>query len=417
MMTMNTEMLRNIAGTQDAWAEASNVSETVRMRLFARQPRHSLRPSTPKVLWISGTCTALGLAAAAALYVSQKPSNLTFDIGSGNRHGTIGNWVSASAHESLPLRFSDGTRIVLEDTAQARVTELQAKGAHVVLERGQLAASVVHQKDTHWELQAGPFTVFVRGTRFNLHWSPESATFSLELKEGKVDVTGPGLSGYQSVDAGQTLEVSGGPRGWHVGNPAAASANESGDATSPANTPEETGAVDINALAPVGSVALPRSGVSADPSWQELATAGNYGDALTLAKKTGLAKIYTSGTVADLARLAQVARFAGASDTARGALRAIRERFAGSPQAAMATFDLGRLSFDSSGRYLEAAHWFREYLREFPYGNLAREALGRLVESLERGGDHMGAREAASDYLLKYPSGPHAGLARRLLDR
>jgi hypothetical protein len=416
---MNAELLRRIAGAQDEWAEATNVSETVRMRLFAGPSRQSVRPSVQKIFWIGGTCTALGLAAAAALYISQKPSNLTFAVGNDDRHGTLGNWVSASEHEVLPLRFSDGTNILLQDTAQARVTELQTKGAHVVLERGKMSASVVHQQGTHWEMQAGPFTVFVRGTRFNIHWSPESAAFSLELTEGKVDVTGPGLSGYKSVDAGQTLEVSGGPEGWHLGRPAVAPSNDSEktDGGSPSNSASGPDILGINDLAPIGSAVSPRIVASANPTWQELATAGNYGDSLTLAKKVGLSKIYASGTVSDLTRLAQVARFAGASDTARGALRAIRERFAGSSESAMATFDLGRLSFDSSGRYLEAAHWFREYLREFPHGNLAREALGRLVESLERGGDHLGAREAASDYLLKYPNGPHAGLSRRLLNR
>ncbi len=417
-MTMNADMLRKIAGAEDNWVEASNVSELVRMRLFAAQ-RKSVHPTQGKVIWLSSACTALGLAAAVALYISHKPSTLTFEIGNDDRRGTLGNWVSAAEHETLPLRFSDGTKILLEDKAQARVTELQVKGAHVVLERGQLNASVVHQEGTRWELQAGPFTVFVRGTRFNLHWSPESAAFSLELKEGKVDVTGPGLAGFKSVETGQTLEVSGGVEGWHVGKPKVVPAadGEKPDSTSPASSAVGSDILGANDAGPTGNVAPARAVASASPSWQELATAGNYTDALTLAKKAGLSKIYASGTVSDLTRLAQVARFAGASDTARGALRAIRERFAGKPESAMATFDLGRLSFDSSGRYLEAAHWFREYLREFPHGNLAREALGRLVESLERGGDHLGAREAASDYLLRYPNGPHAGLSRRLLNR
>ncbi len=377
-MTINLEMLRKIAGAQDAWAEASNVSETARMRLFAGPSRQSEQPAARKVFWIGGTCTALGLAAAVALTISHKPSSLTFDIGYEEVHGRIGNWVSAAEHEALPLRFSDGTKIVLEDTAQARVTELQAKGAHIVLERGRLSASVVHQKGAHWELQAGPFTVFVRGTRFNINWLPESADFSLELKEGKVEVTGPGLTGLQFVDVGQILEVSGGPGGWHIGKPTAEPANdgEKSNNGNPSNAGASTDVLGINEGAPIGSSASARSSVSANSTWQELAAAGSYGDALALAKKAGLPKIYAAGTVSDLTRLAQVARFAGASDTARGALRAIRERFAGSPESAMATFDLGRLSFDSSGHYLEAAHWFREYLREFPHGNLAREALG-----------------------------------------
>ncbi len=412
-MNMNIEKMRALAKAEDAWAEASNISDTVRMRLFAASARKSARASAQKVFWIGGTCTAMGLAAAFALYVvSQKPTNLTFAVGNDDHRGTLGKWVSASEHELLPLSFSDGTKIILQDTAQARVTELQSKGAHVVLERGRLAAAVMHQNGTHWELQAGPFTVFVRGTRFNLNWSPESAKFTLELSEGKVDVTGPGLSGFKAINAGQTLQVSGGPDGWKLGNSALEPGNDNDRTPSIESTSPDT----LEVPAP-GSNPNAKGATASNPTWQELATAGNYADSLALARKSGLSKIYASGSVSDLTRLAQVARFAGDADAARGALRGIRERFAGGPESAMATFDLGRLAFDTSGHYLEAAHWFQTYLGEFPHGNLAREALGRLVESLERGGDHLGARKAASDYLLQYPNGPHSGLSRRLLNR
>jgi len=415
-MTMNFENMRGLAQAEDVWAEASNISETVRMRLFGRSSRKTARPSARKIFWIGGTCTAMGLAAAFAVIALQKPTNLTFAVGDEDRRGTLGKWVSAAEHEVLPLRFSDGTKIVLQDMAQARVTELQSKGAHLVLERGKLAASVVHEKDTHWELQAGPFTVFVRGTRFNLNWSPESARFTLVLNEGKVDVTGPGLAGYKSVDAGQTLQVDGGPNGWKLGNSALEPGNDSERIDNSAPSIDSNSA-DNGEVPTLGSTSPSKGSAASSPSWQDLATAGNYANALALARKSGLPKIYASGSVSDLTRLAQVARFAGDADAARGALRGIRERFAGGAESAMATFDLGRLAFDTSGRYLEAAHWFRAYLSEFPHGNLAREALGRLVESLERGGDHLGAREAASDYLLRYPNGPHSGLSRRLLNR
>lgn len=418
-MRIDVDLLRSMAKAQDTWADVAGVSEIARQRLFSRQSRSAARPFVKKAFWIGGACTALSLAAAFAFVILQKTSSLSFVVGSEQRRGTLGKWVSAPEHQNLPLAFSDGTRLVLDEAAQARVTDLQSRGAHVVLERGKLAAAVVHQRDTHWELQAGPFTVTVRGTRFNLNWSPESSNFALELNEGKVDVTGPGIEGSRAVNAGQTLQVSGGPDGWHIGK-APIEPSKDTDTAGAAVDPSESAPVDAREFPVSGATAgaMPSRGLSATaPSWQELATTGNYAGALAQARKTGLAKIYASGSVLDLTRLAQVARFAGDADTARGALRSIRERFAGGAEAAMATFDLGRLAFDSSGRYLEAAHWFRDYLREFPHGNLAREALGRLVESLERGGDHLGAREAASDYLLRYPSGPHSGLSRRLLNR
>ncbi len=419
-MTNSMEKMRSIAAAQDAWAEASNVSELVRRRLFSRPRASLLRPSVKKAIWIGGTCTALGLAASFAILAMPKNSNLSFAAGSDERRGTLGKWASASEHEALPLTFSDGTQILLQESAQARVTELQARGAHVVLERGKLAASVVHQKDTRWEMQAGPFTVFVRGTRFNIRWSPESSAFALDLAEGNVDVTGPGLPGHRSLSAGQSLRVFGGAQGWHIVSATGEVAGNTDQAVPSAAVNDAT-SMNSRELPAVGATSPAPSGAQSTTTstlnWQELAAAGNYADALVLARKRGLPKIYGSGSVADLTKLAQVARFAGDAETARGALRGIRERFAGSAESAMATFDLGRLAFDTSGRYLEAAHWFRGYLREFPHGNLAREALGRLVESLERGGDHLGAREAASEYLLRFPNGPHSGLSRRLLNQ
>jgi outer membrane protein assembly factor BamD (BamD/ComL family) len=54
-------------------------------------------------------------------------------------------------------------------------------------------------------------------------------------------------------------------------------------------------------------------------------------------------------------------------------------------------------------------------LREQPSGSLAPEAHGRLLEALQRSGDSAAARSAASDYLARYPAGPHAEFAKRLL--
>jgi TolA-binding protein len=368
------------------------------------------------MVWIGAACGALGIAASLMLFLRPAEPSLTFAVGRAGERAELGKWVSAPASGTLPLTFSDGTHIVLQQSAQARVTELSRHGAHVVLERGSLAASVVHRQLTRWEVQAGPFSVFVRGTRFNLDWSPESSTLLLEMTEGLVNVVGPGLAGTHPVKAGQKLRVAAEARGWQIesteiGQVAAGNGGQNTEKTA-ANPPAQ------EALVSDASVAnAPKDISPAKPGWQDLAALGNYADSLSAARKQGLQRICNTGSVSELTKLAQVARLAGDAETARSALRSVRERFAGSAEAAMATFDLGRLAFDTSGRYLEAAHWFKDYLREFPHGKLAREATGRLVEALERGGDHSGAREAANEYLLKYPTGPHAGLAHRLLDR
>jgi hypothetical protein len=109
-------------------------------------------------------------------------------------------------------------------------------------------------------------------------------------------------------------------------------------------------------------------------------------------------------------RLAQVAQLSGHRGTERESLLACRRRFPGTEQGAVAAYELGRASTPA-----EAATWFDAYLREQPGGPLAREALGRLLEARAGAGDDVGARDAASRYLAKFPDGPQAPLARRVL--
>ena len=112
--------------------------------------------------------------------------------------------------------------------------------------------------------------------------------------------------------------------------------------------------------------------------------------------------------------LADAARHARRPEHEALALQSLRERFAGSPRAALAAFALGRLEFDRHRSYREAAEWFGTYLKEQPRGPLTREARGRVMEAVARAGDQERARELARAYLNDYPSGPHAELARGL---
>ena len=133
------------------------------------------------------------------------------------------------------------------------------------------------------------------------------------------------------------------------------------------------------------------------------------------AELDGFAGLCQNSTLSDLLTLSEAARFAGRPERARSALAAIRQRFHGQAPASVATFTLGRMAFDSSKDYLGAARWFRTYLSEQPNGSLAREAAGRLIESLQRGGDLAGAQTAARQYLQQYPNGPQSRLARQIL--
>jgi hypothetical protein len=145
-------------------------------------------------------------------------------------------------------------------------------------------------------------------------------------------------------------------------------------------------------------------------SWMAFEARGDYDAAYSAAAHVGLASLHSAASADDLLRLAQVAQLSGHPMSERNALLACRRRFAGTEQAAIAAYKLGRAS--SSG---EAARWFETYLDERPAAPFSREALGRLIEARVDEGDDSAARGAAQRYLSRYPDGPHAALARRIL--
>jgi transmembrane sensor len=152
-------------------------------------------------------------------------------------------------------------------------------------------------------------------------------------------------------------------------------------------------------------------------SWHDLVMAGKYREAVDTADSMGLASVCADTDASSLMDLGDAARFAGRSDRAEIIYRELRTRFMGDERASTAAFYLGRISFDDKSAYADAARWFGTYLSERPSGSLAREASGRLVEALERSGDHARAREAAQRYLADFADGPHAPMARSIADR
>lgn len=153
----------------------------------------------------------------------------------------------------------------------------------------------------------------------------------------------------------------------------------------------------------------------AQDEWKALARAGDYSAALEGAKQQGIARLLKVLDTDDLLLLAEASRFSGDTATSVTALQAIRTRFPAHPQAAVATFSLGRLEADKLGNSVAAAKYFQSYLEEEPAGPLASAALGRLIESLLQTGQTVGAVKAAKTYLQRFPQGPHAELARRVL--
>jgi transmembrane sensor len=373
--------------------------------LLATRNRSLQRPRKRfSVAWAAVAFAASIVLSVVAWQRFKPQAPVNFDIGIEHATGQVGALLSAVGPEALPVRFSDGTSLSMASATLARVTETNWRGATVVLEEGSLRVAVVHRDASAWHVKAGPFTVIVTGTKFDVRWSAREQALALDLQEGSVTVLGPSLGASgRRVSSGESLRVSVEEKVTDVSPPLTSAAGET--AAAPARRDDATRSLPSDATG------------NGRGSWRQLALGGRYAEALAAAEGEGFDAACRRASAADLLLLGDTARFAGSPKLAEQALQLVRARLAGTHEAAMAAFSLGRIAYDERRNYREAARWFRTYLREEPSGGLAREAAGRLIEAESAAGDVAGARESAIGYLGKYPAGPHAGLARTVLNR
>ena len=193
----------------------------------------------------------LGAAACAAgiAFFMMRPSPLSFAVdgaGAGAGHaGAVGERLVASDAAPLSLRFSDGSQVTLPPRAQAHVDALDAHGATVALEEGTVDVSVVHRAHTRWSIRVGRYDIRVTGTKFSAGWDRRSDALTVTMREGSVEVTGPGTEGP------------GARRGW------TAAARERGDRRSSGRSEPQVVVEDVTTRSR-GATQMPRFAVEAD---------------------------------------------------------------------------------------------------------------------------------------------------------
>jgi len=400
-----------IAALQDEPQPETFDLEGARARLLRAYPTPRAAPTGRAR---ARRATRWGLAALAAgaccvmVALLSQPPALEYRLGAADVAGQAGDWIAPPSQERVPIHFSDGTELALAGGTRARIVDMEATGATVIVERGELHASVVHTERTRWQIFIGPYRVHVTGTRFDVAWRPEDERFSLALQTGSVLVSGPGIDGERTLRAGEQLFVGrvGGALTQLASEPSPPSA-PSRLATSPSelepavSTPAPEVTPTPRATSGAERRTAPRRATQATPptraeDFRSLATASRYPEALASAERAGFGQLCRTLASDDLLLLADVARLAGAPGLARSAYRTVRERFPGR-DAGQAAFFLGRLAFDRDADYGEAARQFELSLAEGPTGPLAREAAGRLLEARIRQGDEASARRAAHD--------------------
>ena len=334
-------------------------------------------------------------------------------------------WLAAPRDAPLPAILGDGTELLLGPAARARVDHGEDAATAITLESGDLHVHMPPRPGARRHVDAGPFRVVVTGTEFIVRWAPVEERFELAVVEGTVLVHGPLVEG-RSVRAGQTvrvrgrsqLEVTEEPRETPAAvSDAPATIERPSTPLEPdagSRAPIEIPAVEAGPPEPAKVAVVEPTPARAQPDWLALAAQRRHAEALASARAAGLDRLCEELPADELARLADVARYAGDADAATTALQTLRRRFPGTADAAEAAFTFGRMMFDARGNSLAAAAWFETYLREAPGGRWEQEALGRLVDAYDASSSPAAAGRAARRYLDRFPDGPHAELARRL---
>lgn len=356
---------------------------------------------------VGAVSAGFAMAASVALFAFTRPATLTYAVLNG---GEKADYVLAQS--GTKIRFSDGSEVSLDRGAEAKIAKVDAHGARVNLRRGEAHLEVVKNHETAWYVDAGPYTVHVTGTAFDVSWSEKERVFELTLQHGSVIVSGPQVGSGVAVRPGQRMI--GRADGYVVveGPKPAAVAAAAPNGASPALPPAELRADVDSALGATSDVtppdAQPRS------NWGHLVAQGKFREVLTDAQRRGVEQVLAGAPLADLAALADAARYAQNGELAKKALLAERNRFPSSRAASDAAFLLGRLAEDSGGG---AVAWYDRYLAKSPNGPYASQALGRKMMLSFRDGGPAAAEPLAKEYLTRYPNGPYASAARKLASR
>jgi len=392
--------VRNVLAAETATTEEIRQARDGFLREFAN--RHDSHRGWAKRAtlgrWRMALLTAAAAAGALALWTwSDRP--VTFQVGASGTLGQLGDVVHGAPEGLVPLRFSEGSSIILHEGGSVRVLATDTKGARLLIEDGTVDASIASARlgKKHWIFEAGPFQVLVTGTRFTLSYRAADQSFALATHEGQVVVSGACVDAPTPVAAGGRIDLS------CLGRRAPATKTAS-LAPLPAPTPEYSGPA-----TPSG-----KSSRSAQ-LWRDLLASGHLQEALRAAERADFDRICQTANAKDLLALADAARLFSHAARAVTALRTLRQRFPASAEAPTAAFALGRIAFEQKRAYPEAVRWFATYLREQPSGPLHGDCVGRLMEARLRAGDQNGARTDAEQYLRRFPEGPYASEARGIL--
>jgi ferric-dicitrate binding protein FerR (iron transport regulator) len=314
--------------------------------------------------------------------------------------------------KGMELSFNEGSRFALTPGTRGRLRTVSAEGVRLALDHGTAALRITPSHERHWWVEAGPFVVSVTGTDFTVHWDPTSEELAVQLRQGRVAVSGPVVGDELVLRPGQNLTVNLAKRETVISEEQADRRSE----------PPRVEPVPSASAAPAmreaasGSAAAQgaASAVAGVRRWREALANGKWDKILADVERDGVETSLRTLSSDELLALADAARYRRRPDLARAALLAQRERFPNSSRSLDAVFLLGRVEELRGDGKQRALRRYDEYLARAPNGTYAAEALGRrmiLVKELE---GPESARRVAVEYLTRFPNGSYAEAARTL---
>lgn len=286
--------------------------------------------------------------------------------------------ITRATEAPVPLRFADGTRVVVKPEAAAELRAVSTHGATIALERGTIDVDVVHTDQSRWDVIAGQFDIRVTGTRFDATWDPQKKQLTVAMVQGTVRVSGPCVDEPLSAPVTKVFTCS--------------------DTTPTVTTSDLPTVTTSLAPSPSRSPSLTRSRSPAPSPSPSPAPADER-----------------PATARELLASADAARLSGDATGARKGYLRLREQFPRTDEAAKAAFLLGRMA-EANGASDDAVRAYASVMSESPNGAFAQDALGRTMQLEQRRGNTARARALANEYVGKHPNGPYRAYAASVLD-
>ncbi len=188
-----------------AWPDAAPAAVSANGKRQLKAAAGRARAAAPK-RWVTLGLACSAIVALGVALFRYWPSSLDYSVESPSP--SAGGYLQATKQAPAVAHFTDGTDVRIDRGARARIVDVDRNGARVALEQGHARLRVAHRPSARWSVDAGPFSIAVTGTDFDVDWSSSDGVLVVELRAGGVIVRGPLAADGIGVHAGQRLVAS-----------------------------------------------------------------------------------------------------------------------------------------------------------------------------------------------------------------